>query len=122
MSERFVSGVLAHYSPAGVAALAQRLAEDLLARGALGSAGLVVELRTTDLEPFESGGDPTVDTAYPAPGYVSVGYGKGTDRAQTSWRCMCGWTTEDVAEIVEHLRGHGASRVVVTPDTPRRRR
>lgn len=48
-------------------------------------------------------------------GYQSVGINW---KAQTAtYDCMCGWSTENLGELVIHLRDHGAERVVVTPET-----
>lgn len=120
-STRFVSGVLdaenasTEHGPAMVANLARKMARELLVRGPLGTAGLVVTIETKDLEPFES--EPIPDTER----QLDVGHVTDVQGTPRSYDCGCGWSTEDVLELVTHLEGHGVRRVIVTPQMGRRR-
>jgi hypothetical protein len=37
------------------------------------------------------------------------------------YRCCCGWDTEDVIQLVEHLERHGARQLTVVPENWRER-
>jgi hypothetical protein len=90
---------------------ARRMAKDLLGRVGIMSAGVIVEITTKDLEPFEPPIDPEAMAERP------MGTGYVTDRAGTphSYECSCGWTTEDLEALVQHLEKHGVQRVVISP-------
>lgn len=100
---------------------ARSLARDLLGRGPIGSAGIIVSIESKDLvdelEPFNS----PVDPEAMAPRQLETGHVRDIQGTPRSYECGCGWSTENVLELVEHLEAHGVRRVVVSPAMGRRR-
>jgi hypothetical protein len=47
----------------------------------------------------------------------SLGIDMGQGDSISVYSCVCGFTAETAAEILTHLRGHGVTRVTVTPGT-----
>lgn len=89
---------------AGGDLLLWRVVRDLLAQvGDVQAAGLRVTLETGVRVPTQ------IDRPE-----VGIDWGSGS---RSVYRCMCGWTTEDVEQLVKHLTDHGARAVTVTPDT-----
>ena len=47
---------------------------------------------------------------------VKVDYSRATKDFSAVYVCMCGWETNSVANLVNHLARHGARRLTVVPE------
>lgn len=88
--------------PDGAAKAFERLLRDL---GAIQDGGLTIILLT----------GPAVLEQIDRPELTIDLSGRGTKDVAV-YVCMCGWETDNVPELANHLARHGARRLTVTPE------
>jgi hypothetical protein len=53
----------------------------------------------------------------PLVGEIGIDWSEKSD--ETTFVCSCGWQTDKLPALIEHLKAHGVTRVTVRPETMR---